>query len=421
MDRRFFIKAIPMAGVAGTIGSDKGLLKAMAAENLPMDGVDDRTYNVDLLIRISRPVISKLSQGKLKASMPTEVAPDYAKPVDKVTYLEAFGRTLAGLAPWLELGPDQTVEGSKRIDMLEMTRKAIAMAVDPASPDYMDFTGKFDAQPLVDGAFLAHGLMRAPKELWGRLTPKTQQQVIDALISLRSIKAFNNNWVLFSAIIEAMLLKFGAAWDRQPIDLAVQKIMEWYKGDSMYGDGAHFHYDYYNSFVIQPMLVDVLKVMAEMKDEQKENYELALKRMQRYSAILERQISPEGTFPVVGRSMPYRNAAFQALAQTALERKLPEDISPAQVRCALTAVNKRIFETPGTFDKKGWLQIGFCGHQPEIADVYTSTGSLYLCTTGFLALGLPMGDPFWMGPAQSWTAKKAWAGATVKKDHSIDY
>lgn len=418
MDRRFFIKAIPMAGVAGTIGTDKGLLKAMAAEK---PAPDDRAYNVDLLIRICRPVISRLSEGKLTASMPTEVAPAYAKPVTKVTYLEAFGRTLAGLAPWLELGPDNTMEGSKRIAMLTMTRKAIAMAVDPASPDYMNFTGKFDAQPLVDGAFLAHGLMRAPKQLWGALTPTTQQQVIDALISLRSIKAFTNNWVLFSAIIEAMLLKFGAAWDRKPIDLAVQKIMEWYKGDSMYGDGAHFHYDYYNSFVIQPMLVDVLKVMVEKNEGGKENYELALKRMQRYSAILERQVSPEGTFPVVGRSIPYRNAAFQALAQIALEHKLPEEISPAQVRCALTAVNKRIFEAPGTFDQQGWLQIGFCGHQPEIADVYTSTGSLYLCTTGFLALGLPADDAFWVGAAQPWTAKKAWAGATVKKDHSIDY
>ena len=418
MNRRFFIKAVPLAGVAGSIGSDRGLLKAMAAEK---PAPDDRTYNLDLLIRICHPVISQLSEGKLKATMPTEVAPHYGKPVEKVTYLEAFGRALAGLAPWLELAPDNTVEGSKRAKMAEMTRKAVAAAVNPASPDYMNFTGKFDAQPLVDGAFLAHGLLRAPTQVWAKLSPETQQQVIAALISLRSIKPGNNNWVLFSAIIEAMLLKFGAAWDRKPVDLAVQKIMDWYKGDSMYGDGEHFHYDYYNSYVIQPMLVDVLKVLAEKNEGSRETYELALKRMQRYSAILERQISPEGTFPVVGRSMPYRNGAFQALAQIALEDKLPPEISPAQVRCALTAVNKRMFEAPGTFDKKGWLQIGFCGHQPEIADVYTSTGSLYLCTTGFLPLGLPASHPFWSAPPQPWTAKKAWSGQSVMKDHAINY
>jgi hypothetical protein len=84
-------------------------------------------------------------------------------------------------------------------------------------------------------------------------------------------------------------------------------------------------------------------------------------------------------------------------------------------------VNKRIFEAPGTFDKKGWLQIGFCGHQPDIADVYTSTGSLYLCSTGFLALGLPAAHPFWSDPAQPWTAVKVYSGAAVKKDHAIDY
>ena len=36
---------------------------------------------------------------------------------------------------------------------------------------------------------------------------------------------------------------------------------EWYKGDAMYGDGVDFHMDYYNSFVIHPMLTDVLVVM----------------------------------------------------------------------------------------------------------------------------------------------------------------
>ncbi|RFS24682.1 DUF2264 domain-containing protein [Chitinophaga silvatica] len=416
MNRRFFLKAVPMAGVATTLGS--GHITQAIAAPAP---VSDRDYNVDLLIKIVNPVIKQLSAGNLKATMPTEVAPHYGKQVDKVTYLEAFGRTLAGLAPWLELGPDNTVEGKKRERLLTLTLQAIEKAVDPRSPDYMNFTGKYDGQPLVDGAFLAHGMLRAPKQIWQKLSATTQQQVIDGLISLRSIKPGNSNWLLFSAIIEAMLLQFGAAWKKKPVTYAVEKMQEWYKGDSMYGDGAAFHFDYYNSFVIQPMLVDVLKVMADKNEVPVMAYEQAFKRMQRYSAILERQISPEGTFPIVGRSMPYRNGAFQALAQVALADKLPEGITGAQVRAALTAVNKRLFEAPGTFDKNGWLRIGVCGHQPDIADVYTSTGSLYLCTTGFLALGLPPEHPFWSDPAAAWTSKKVWGGENVMKDHAIDF
>ena len=98
-------------------------------------------------------------------------------------------------------------------------------------------------------------------------------------------------------------------------------------------------------------------------------------------------ISPEGTYPVLGRSMGYRFGAFQVLAQVSWMKLLPEHIKPAQVRCALTKVMKRQL-IKGTFDKDGWLNLGFCGHQPEIADRYVSTGSNYLCTFIFLPLGL---------------------------------
>ena len=43
----------------------------------------------------------------------------------------------------------------------------------------------------------------------------------------------------------------------------------------------------------------------------------------------------------------------------------------------------------GNFDEHGWLTLGFAGHQPQIAERYISTGSLYLCSTVFTALGLP--------------------------------
>lgn len=352
--------------------------------------------------------------------MPKEVAPHYAKPVEKVTYLEAFGRTLAGVAPWLELGADSTPEGKEREQLIRYARAATAQAVDTASPDLMNFSGKYDGQPLVDGAFLAHAFLRAPEQLWEPLPAEVKQRVIAGFKQLREIKPGYSNWLLFAAIIEVALLQFGEVWDPMRVDYAIKKHQEWYKGDGVYGDGPHFHFDYYNAFVIHPMLADILKVLARKGKASPKDYELELKRMQRYAVILERLISPEGTIPVVGRSMTYRNAVFQPLVQLALEDRLPEELSPAQVRCALTAVMKNIFEMPGTFDKEGWLQLGFCGHQPEIADIYTSTGSLYLCTTGFLALGLPPGHDFWTTPPQDWTARKVWKGKPVEKDHAMD-
>jgi hypothetical protein len=94
----------------------------------------------------------------------------------------------------------------------------------------------------------------------------------------------------------------------------------------------------------------------------------------------------------------------------ALRRSLPEEVSPAQVRGALTAVVNRTLDAAGTFDGDGWLRIGLCGHQPGVGETYISTGSLYLCAVAFLPLGLPSSDPFWASPSQPWTSAKAWSG-----------
>jgi len=67
-------------------------------------------------------------------------------------------------------------------------------------------------------------------------------------------------------------------------------------------------------------------------------------------------IGPDGSFPPIGRSIAYRCGAFHALAQAALRKRLPEGVSPAQVRGALTAVIRRSIDAPETFDANGWLR-----------------------------------------------------------------
>ncbi|MGL4292270.1 MAG: DUF2264 domain-containing protein, partial [Bacteroidales bacterium] len=133
----------------------------------------------------------------------------------------------------------------------------------------------------------------------------------------------------------------------------------------------------------------------------------------------ERMISPEGTYPVIGRSVPYRFGAFHALSQAAYLKILAFDIAPQQVRSALTAVITRQIGQKDTFDTNGWLTLGFCGHQPELAEYYLSTGSLYLCSVVFLPLGLLPSDDFWSKPSMDWSSKKVWEGKQIRIDESI--
>ena len=381
------------------------------------DGRQQRTYLVQTLSRIAAPVLNALSKNELKKQMPVEAKSDSRR---TVTHLEAFGRLFAGMAPWLDMTPDNTAEGKLREKYADLVIKGLKNATDPNAADFMNFNQ--GSQPLVDAAFLAQGLLRSPNQVWARLDATTKSNVIAALKSSRVIKPGNNNWVLFSAEVEAALLKYDGSCDRKRIDSALELLQSWYKGDGAYGDGPNFHWDYYNSFVMQPMLLDITQLLYE-KDktsEAKKLYDLTLNRAKRYAAVQERLISPEGTYPPIGRSLAYRFGAFQLLSQVAWMQQLPKDVEPEQVRCALYTVIKKQIEAPNTFDEKGWLRIGLYGHQPGIGEGYISTGSLYLCSEAFLVLALPETNKFWTGPDKDWTAKKIWLGHDVQADHAVD-
>jgi hypothetical protein len=384
------------------------------------DGAAQRQYFIQSLTKIADPLLNALSKNELRKLMPVEAVKGAEQDRKNFTYLEATGRLLTGMAPWLELGPDETPEGRLRKKYIDLAVTCIKNATDPASPDHMNFN-KGD-QPVVDAAFLAQALLRAPTQLWGNLDEKTKANVIADLKSTRVILPFYSNWLLFSAMIESALMKFDHSGDRMRIDYAIRSHMTWYKGDGVYGDGPSFHWDYYNSFVIQPMLLEVLKILEEegQRDRERRTYELVLTRAQRYAAIQERLISPEGTYPPIGRSLAYRFGAFQHLSQIALMKKLPKEVSPQQVRFALFTMVKKQLEAPGTFDAAGWLRIGIYGQQPNIGEGYISTGSLYLCSTVFLILGLPANDAFWTAPNENWTQKKIWNGEAIPIDHAIE-
>ncbi|GLB49267.1 DUF2264 domain-containing protein [Neptunitalea lumnitzerae] len=388
-------------------------------------GLEERKVFVENLTKIAEPILKNLANDKLKATMPVEKAANPYGGREEVVHLEAVGRTLAGIAPWLALGVDATKEGKLRKKYIDWAVSGITNAVNPEANDYLNFSG--EGQPLVDAAFFAQALLRAPHQLWDNLDTTTQQRVLLELKKTRATSPPYMNWLLFSAMIEATLLKFEGKADMMRIEYALLKHDEWYLGDGTYGDGPNFHWDYYNSFVIQPMLLDILAVLKEKetalesyryKDKFITNASVFYERAQRYAAVQERFISTTGTYPPIGRSLAYRFGVFQALAQIALFQQLPEPLEPAQVREALFTVVENQINAPGTFDANGWLTIGFYGHQPSVAEPYITTGSLYLCTTAFLVLGLPEDAPFWQDAPKPWTQKQIWEGGIVPIDHA---
>lgn len=379
-----------------------------------MNGLEQRKYWVDMMIKIGDPVLSSLAERTLKEKLPT----DFHSERSRFAHLEAFGRLACGMAPWFELRGLEGEEEQLRLKYTELMLKSLDAATDPDSPDYMDFDSL--GQPLVDAAFLAHALVRAPHNITNKLNIRVKNNLIVAFKKTRRMIPGANNWLLFSAMVEAGIHVLGDQdYDKVRVNYAIRMFMEWYYGDGMYGDGPDFRSDYYNSFVIQPMLVDLIKLFEQDSPIYTTWKPVILERAKRYASILERMISPEGTYPLVGRSITYRFGAFQHLSQAALQHFLDEQIRPAQVRCALTAVIKRTLMVPGNFDDAGWLRPGVYGYQPNLAEEYINTGSLYLCATVFLSLGLSPSDEFWSAPNEKWTSQILLSGDNIPADHAL--
>ena len=379
---------------------------------------NDRAIWCKILTNMANPVLLNMQHGTLHQKMEIETGPIWDNRDIELGYLGCFCRLMAGISPWLSLPDSDSPESRERERLLEISKECCCNAVDPSNPDKLKWSGH--NQYLVEGAYMAESFLKNYEKLWKQLDNTTQKRYIDVFLKLREIIPYNNNWLLFSAVIETFLNKAEGIGDNYRISNALHKIDRWYVGDGWYSDGPEFSFDYYNSFVIHPMLLECLSELDSKNFEPQLieglSYDKIMKRTQRFAVILERLISPEGTFPLVGRSITYRTAFLQPLAYLAWKESLPGCLPVGQVRSAMNAVINNLFERNQNYNDNGFLCLGFNGHQREITNKYTNNGSLYMASLAFLPLGLPEENSFWTEPEQEWTNKRGWTGKAFERD-----
>lgn len=367
---------------------------------------NNREYWISQLEKLTKPIMESLAQDSLKEKMPVSMNQDYQ-------YLEAFGRSFCGMSRWLNL-KDNSNEDSIRDYYRKLAIRGISNGFNSQSKDF--FNIKNGIQPLVDAAYLAQGLLRCPR-VWNMLDDSTKVNVINSFQSLHRIEPFGNNWLLFASMIEAFLYqKTGKYDERRLLNGVFSFIFGFYAGDGLYGDGNDFVFNYYNSYVIHPMLLDILLSIQNIDNDLiKECLDLEMKRYARYVQLLERQIMPDGSMPVYGRTITCRIGALHAMAEFICTVDSIPNLSMGQLRSAMTAVLKRQLREKD-FDSQGFLLVGYQGEQPSIAEDYISKGSGYHCATFFLPLGLSPEHPFWKEPDEDWTSLKIYSGGIVVKD-----
>ena len=389
------------------------------------DGAADRAYMLGILEKMALPVLERMASGRLRKEWEPDVSPTWdGRPIE-VAYLEAFGRLIDGIAPWLALPDDDGAEGRLRRRIRDLALESYVRSVDPKSPDRLAWEGH--GQTLVDSAYFTSALLRAPDALWKPLDATTKRRIAGVIKGLRRVSPPYQNWLLFASMNEAFLYSIGEDWDPMRIDLTVKLFSQnWYAGDGWYKDGETFHFDYYNSYVIHPMLVMVLETLTKGSPvfnnlQPKTEFDRALKRMQRFGEHLERMIGPDGAYAAIGRSLTYRTAAHQVLGMLAWRDWLPKSLPPAKVRAATVAAQRRVFADPSNFDSRGFLRIGFTRAQSSLGDWYSNAGSMYIASESLVALGLPATAPYWTSPGEPWTMRLAYSGEDFPKDYPVSY
>ena len=91
------------------------IMPATAAKKKQKESeVPAREYWSQLAYRMAAPVLQNMAKGELKKNMQVEVSPTWDGRNKNVTYMECFGRLMAGIAPWLSLPDDNTPESTQR-------------------------------------------------------------------------------------------------------------------------------------------------------------------------------------------------------------------------------------------------------------------------------------------------------------------
>lgn len=367
------------------------------------ESIYSREYWLKCMDSFVRPILSATANNKLKETLIFDR--DHRKL--KVGYLEAVGRTLYGIAPFLAQHKSET--DTTCTDILSLAQQSIAVIVDPKADDYCRFNGLGTNQPIVDSAFLASAIVDARELLYDEQDTLVQKNIVRALRKTSKMKIpCENNWRLFGAMIETCLLRLTGTCNMLPILRALNSFEKWYLGDGVYGDGKEYCCNYYNSFVIHPMLEEITRLLGATDSKYKGVHSRIVERMKLYCKHLEMIIAPDGSYPAVGRSITYRCGVFNVLSRAAYRNMLPSELSFGRVKKGLSAVLSKTIGDNSLFGENGMLNVGLYGDSSELAERYINRGSEYLCTSIFAVLGLGSEHRFWLDEVEKTGWEQMW-------------
>jgi hypothetical protein len=311
---------------------------------------------------------------------------------DSVDAIESFARIASAWGAWLH-NPDNPATlkfQDREIDLETLLRQALLDGTNPTNPyTYWGDIGHMD-QRIVESADIAVAVWMSRERVFHKMTAVEQEQIIAWLAQVDGKGTYTDNWILFTAMVQAVRHHLGFPSPLDDLDNRLMQISEFYRGDGWYVDGPTDEFELYNAWMFGWHYL----LWAWIDGDRRPNHrQKVLERARSFIDGFLHFFGANGSYAAWGRSVVYRFAAIAPLAVGDFLKIAPED--PGLLRRASSGCI-RYFYDRGLFDPEHhFVRQGYHGNFPPAGEAYISPGSPYWCCHGLFALTFDRDDPFW--------------------------
>jgi hypothetical protein len=311
---------------------------------------------------------------------------------DAVDAIESFARIASGWGAWLRnpANPATLVFHEHEVNLEALLRQALLDGTNPSNPGtYWGDIGHLD-QRIVESADIALVIWMSRERVFNKMSAAEQEQIIAWLAQVDGKGTYTDNWILFTAMAQAVRYHLGFPSPVDDLDNRLLQIDEFYRGDGWYVDGPTDEFELYNAWMFGWHYLLWTWIDGDRRPERRQHI---LERGRSFIDGFLHFFGANGSYPAWGRSIVYRFAALAPFAVGHFLNIAPED--PGLLR-RVSSGCIRYFYDHGLFDPEGhFVRQGYHGDFPAAGEAYISPGSPYWCCHGLFALTFDREDPFW--------------------------
>lgn len=313
-------------------------------------------------------------------------------------WMEGYTRSRALFAAWLVGSGKTTIEvKGNTINILDQFREGLLSVSDPSSAEYIgERYGSNVKQWILETSAVALAIYMTKELVWDNLSRGEQKQIVQWMHNATGQQIPHNNWYTFPACIHYVLRALGEKYDRDELNLCLQRIKDFYLGDGWFDDGGPkrgYSVDQYNAWGFHyflPAYVYLGEDDPELKD-------WIIDCLQKFIVSYERFIGANGSLAMWGRSWIYRPALTVPFIWAEILDVSP--LPPGEVR-RIASGQMKFYVENNYFKEDLTPQMGYIGENLELIEPYSTYGSPYWGTGIFYSLLLPASHPFWTDEEQ---------------------